>query len=292
MELPSLLDVFGYPFMTRALAAMLVLSVASGVVGFFINLRDLEFVSDGLIHAVFPGLVIGYALSGVTGVLPGAFIAGLVAAVTLTVITRTQAVGQDAAVAVVLTSAFSLGIVIVSRQENYLSQLEALLFGRLITVTNEQLLQISVVAVIAVVLVALTWRGQLFRAFDPVGFRSSGSNPFVTDLVLNIAIAMLVVAGVQAIGNLMVLALLIVPMATARLLTTKLWMLIPIAIVTAFTSSVFGLWLSFDLSVAYGSSASPSALIVLSILGLYALALAVWGVTRLRRRNNRVLVTP
>lgn len=284
MESWLFVDAFSYPFMARALLTMGILALASGVVGFFISLRDLEFVSDGLIHAIFPGLVIGYALGGVTGVLPGAFVAGLVAAFVLTLVSRTPMVGQDAAVAVVLTSAFSLGVVIVSRQENYVSQLEALLFGRLLTVTPEQLVQIGIVAALAVLLVTVTWRNQLFRAFDPDGFTAAGHRVFRTDLVLNIAVAMLVVAGVQAIGNLMVLALLIVPMAVARLVSRRLVVLIPLSVIAALLSAVTGLLLSFEASVSLGSTVAPGPLIVIVLLGLYALALVAYGVRRLMAR--------
>lgn len=282
----SLIEAFSYPFMSRALMTMLVLAIASGVVGFFISLRNLEFVSDGLIHAVFPGLVIGFALGGSDGVLPGAFVAGIIAAVLLTVITRTKLVGEDAAVAVVLTSAFSLGVVLVSRQENYISQLEALLFGRLLTVTQEQLIQIAIVAVLAIALVLITWRAQLFRAFDETGFVAAGHRPFRTDLVLNIAVAMLVVAGVQAIGNLMVLALLIVPMAIARLVSRQLSVLIPLAIAAPLLSSVLGLWLSFEASVQLALTPSPGAVLVLILLCFYALALLWYFVRGLGHRRQ------
>lgn len=285
MEAFSLVEALSYPFMQRALATMVLLSLASGIVGFFISLRDLQFVSDGLIHAVFPGLVIGYAVSGTPGVLPGAFIAGLLAAAILTFITRTRVVSQDAAVAVVLTSAFSLGIVIVSRQQNYVSQLEELLFGRLLTVSAGQLSQITLVAVLAVVLIALTWRKQLFRAFDEEGFVAAGHSLFRTDLVMNIAVAMLVVAGVQAIGNLLVLALLIVPMAAARLVSRKMFALIPLAVLAPLVSAVLGLWLSFELSVTRNLSPSPSALLVLILLTIYAMALAAFGLRRLAQRK-------
>jgi len=268
---------------------MAILALASGIVGFFISIRDLEFVTDGLIHAVFPGLVIGFALSGTTGILPGAFLAGLLAALILTIITRTNAVGQDAAVAVVLTSAFSLGIVIVSRQRNYVSQLEELLFGRILTVTADQLIQISIVAVLSIALVLVTARRQLFRAFDETGFVASGHSLFRTDLVLNIAVAMLVVAGVQAIGNLMILALLIVPMAVARLITRRVSILIPLAILAPFLSATLGLWLSFEMSVTLNLTPSPSALLVLILLALYAAALAAYGLRRAFKRTPQVV---
>lgn len=277
------LDAFALPFMTRALITVAVLSVAAGVVGLFISLRDLEFMSDGLIHAVFPGLVIGTLVGGTAALLPGALIAALAAVVLLTLLER-RGVGSDAAIAVVLTSLFSIGVVLVSRQQNYVSQLEELLFGRLLTVTQTQLVQVALVALVAVALIAFTWRAQLFRAFDPAGFSAAGFRATPTDLVLGAAVALLVVAGVQALGTLMVLAILTIPMATARLLTQKLAWLIPIAILVPLAAGVAGLWISFASSVGAGVAVSPGAVVVLMLVAAYAATVGIRLLTpRLRR---------
>lgn len=280
------LDAFALPFMAKAVITLAVLAVAAGVVGLFISLRDLEFMSDGLIHAVFPGLVIGTLVGGTSMLLPGALVAAVAAVVLLTVLER-RGVGSDAAIAVVLTSLFSIGVVLVSRQQNYVSQLEELLFGRLLTVTQTQLVQVVIVAVFAVALIACTWRAQLFRAFDPAGFTAAGYRTMPTDLVLGVAVALLVVAGVQALGTLMVLAILTVPMATARLLTRKLALLIPIAILVPLVAGVVGLWVSFTSSVGLGVPVSPGAVVVLILVAAYALAIAVrLLVTRLISRRS------
>ena len=278
--------IFGLPFMQRALLAILVLSVAAGVVGLFINFRELEFVSDGLVHAVFPGLVIGMLVGGSAALLPGAAVAAGVAALLFTLLAvggrgragRGGAVGPsargaaDAGVAVVLTGLFSLGVVLVSRSKSYVSQLQELLFGRILTVTSTQLWQMAIVAFLAVVLIVLTRRSQLFRAFDPAGFESAGFSAFRTDLALNISVALLVVAGVQALGVLMVIAILVVPMAVARLVTRRLALLIPLAALVTCAAGFGGLWLSFELSVGADLSVSPGAIIVLLLVIGYGLA--------------------
>ncbi len=272
MDLSFFTDPFVYPFMSRALITVLVLAVASGVVGLFINLRNLEFISDGLVHAVFPGLVVGFVISGTDGLLPGALIAGVIAAVILTVVSR-RGVGSDAAIAVVLAGSFSLGIVIVSRETNYVSQLEQLLFGGVLTVTESQLWQIIVVGALAVLMVGLTWRRQLYLSFDPSGFRASGYRTLPTELLFNCAIAFLVVAGSQALGNLLVLALLIVPAAIARLVSKRIGWLVPIATIAAALSGWLGLVTSFHTSVSAGLTPSPGSLIVIILIALYALTL-------------------
>jgi len=268
-------EVFALPFMWRALLTVAVLAVAAGVVGLFVSFRELEFVSDGLVHAVFPGLVVGSAIGGAAGLLPGAAIAAILAAVLFTVIERRGGIGADAAIAVVLTGLFSLGVVLVSRQEGYVSQLQELLFGRLLTVSAAELWQIAIVATAAVLIVLVTRRAQLYRAFDAAGAEAAGLRPFAADLQLGIAVALLVVAGVQALGVLMVIALLTVPMAAARLITRGFALLIPIAILLPLVAGVAGLWLSFEWSVGSGATVSPGAVVVLLLVALYGAAAVV-----------------
>lgn len=278
------ITVFSLPFMWRALATLAVLSVAAGIVGLFISFRELEFVSDGLVHAVFPGMVIGLTVGGSAGLLPGAALAAIAAAVLFTVVELRGGIGSDAAIAVVLTGLFSLGVLLVSRQQSYVAQLQDLLFGRLLTVTEAQLWQLLVIALLAIGVIVLTWRAQMFRAFDPTGAETAGMKPFATDIWLSIAVAMLVVAGVQALGVLMVVALLIVPMAAARLLTTRFAALIPLAIALPLGAGIVGLWVSYEWSIATGAPASPGAIVVLLLVALYLLAVLV----RLARAGSRM----
>lgn len=281
----GLFDAFALPFMARALITVAVLAVAAGIVGIGISFRELEFLSDGLVHAVFPGLVIGAAIGGTTGLLPGAVVAGVVAATLFALLGGARrgsprSGDTDAAIAVVLTGLFSLGVVLVSKQEGYVSQLRELLFGRLLTVTASQLWQLGIVAAVAVGLLLLTLRAQLFRAFDPAGFDAAGFRPLRTDLALTVSVALLTVAGVQALGVLMVIALLTVPMAVARLLTRRLWVLVPIAILVPLLAGVGGLWLSFDWSLRSGATVSPGALVVLALVALYAVAVLLAALSR------------
>lgn len=277
----SFFDAVQLPFMARALATLVVLALAAGVVGLGISFREMEFVSDGLVHAVFPGLVIGAALGGSAALLPGALVAALVAAVLFTLIQRREGVGNDAAIAVVLTGLFSLGVVLVSRQRGYVSGLQDLLFGQLLTVTDTQFWQIVVVAACAILVMVITGRAQLFRAFDPAGAEAAGFKPLATDLAVACATALLVVAGVQALGVLMVVALLTVPMAVARLVTRRFSLLIPAAVAVPLIAGITGLWWSFDWSVRLGASVSPGAMVVLVLVALYGVAV-VARVIRLR----------
>lgn len=286
----SLLDMLQLPFMARAMITLAVLALAAGVVGLGISFREMEFVSDGVVHAVFPGLVIGLLVAGSAGLLPGALVAAVLAAVLFTVLERRRGSSSDAAIAVVLTGLFSLGVVLVSKQHGYVSQLQELLFGHLLTVTPEQLWQIVVVAALAVGGMLVTGRAQLFRAFDPAGFAAAGFRPLVTDLALAVATSLLVVAGVQALGVLMVVSLLTVPMAVARLVTRRLGALVPIAVLVPLIVGALGLWWSFEWSVLHDVSVSPGALVVLLLVAAYLVAVAVRLIAQATgaRRRRRV----
>ncbi|WP_241976259.1 metal ABC transporter permease [Cryobacterium algoricola] len=269
----AITDAFSLPFMSRALVVLLVLSLVAGVVGVLVNLRGLEFISDGLTHAVFPGIAIGFVWGGREGLFAGAIVAAVLTAVVLAVLMR-RAVPVDAAIAIVFTAMFSIGVIVVSRQTNYVGQLEQLLFGRLLTISVVEVVQTVVICAVALLLVGITLKEQLFRAFDRTGFSAVGYRPFVLDLVLNVAIALVVVAASSAVGTLLVLAVLIVPGAVARLVTVRLWLLFPVAAVFAALAAWVGLTLGYVASVGAGINLPSGATVVLVLVAGYALALA------------------
>ncbi|WP_438853421.1 metal ABC transporter permease [Agromyces sp. M3QZ16-3] len=279
-----LFGAFALPFMGRALLVLLVLAVVAGIVGVLVNLRGLEFISDGLTHAVFPGLAIGLAVGGTAGLVPGAAIAALTGAVLLTLFVR-AGVTSDAAVAVVLTATFSVGVIVVSRGDDYAGELEALLFGRVLTIAPEDVVPLVVVSLVAVVAVGATMKQQVFRAFDPQGSRAAGDRGLLLDLVLNASIALVVVAGASTVGTLLVLALLIVPGAAARLATTRLWVLFPVAAIVGAVSAWLGLAVGFGASVGAGIDLPAGGTVVAVFVLVYALMLGFRiGADRLARR--------
>ena len=272
--LDSLTTAFALPFMGRALLVLIVLSVAAGVIGVFINLRGLEFLSDGLTHAVFPGLAAGFVFGGQGGVLIGALVAAAAATIVLTLMSNNR-VTSDATTAIVLTAMFSIGVIIVSASPGRAGGLEQLLFGHLLTVTDSEAITTAVVAGVALMLVLLTFRRQVFRAFDPEGSAAAGYRRVSTELVLNVSISLVIVAASNAVGNLLVLAVLIVPGALSRLVTTKLGGLFAVAVGAALLASWIGLALGFNISVVGGVDVPAGATVALSFVAFYAIALIV-----------------
>jgi manganese/iron transport system permease protein len=276
--------------MMRAMAEFALLAVVCGPVGVFVFARRLSFVSDALTHTVFPGVVIGFLAGGVEGVFAGALIAGVVTAVALTLSTRWGALSDDASTAVVLTAMFSIGVALVSRRSSYTSDLTAFLFGRILTVTARQLAETAVLAAVILVLLLIGARALIFRAFDPAGAAAAGYRIAWLDLWLNVLVALVVVAAVRAVGTILVVALLIVPAAAARAVTSRL---LPMAAVGAgliVLAAYAGLQASWTASVTYGFSLTSASAVVLALVLAYLLLLPLGRRSSARRRPAHDLV--
>jgi manganese/iron transport system permease protein len=275
-----LLEPFRLPYMQRALLEVLLLGALAGAVGVFVVLRRLAFVSDALTHTIFPGVVIAHLLD--RSLLLGALAFGVLTAVLLTGITAgSRRVGADAALAILLTSFFSLGVVLVSRTPTYTADLTVFLFGRVLAVDRADLLQtLALAAVVAATLWALR-KELVLRAFDPDGAAAMGYRTAALDLVLNLLIALVVVAAVKAVGTVLVVALIIVPAAAARLLADRVATTAALAAALGALGGWLGLAASYEVSVDHGVRLAAGATIVVVLVALFALAAAA---APLRRR--------
>ncbi|KLL11420.1 metal ABC transporter permease [Protofrankia sp. BMG5.30] len=281
-----LLDPFALPFMRRALIEVLLLGALAGGVGVFVVLRRLAFLADALTHAVFPGVVIGYLVSGQSGIVPGALVFAVLAAVLFTVAAARARVGQDAALAILLTSFFGLGVVLVSRQRSYTADLTTFLFGRVLTVDSAQITQTAVVAVaVGLVLYALR-KELLLRTFDQQTAQAMGYRVVLLDLVLNLMIALVVVAAVKAVGTILSIALLVVPAAAARLLSDRLLVVTGLAVLFGMLGGWLGLAASYEASINHGVRLASGATVVLALVVFYLLALGVGPLVRRRWRRG------
>jgi len=275
---------FAVPFMARALAELALLALICGPVSVFVFARRLSFVSDALPHTVFPGVVIGFVAGGIEGLFAGALVAGLATAVALTLLTRAGALSDDASTAVVLTAMFSVGVVLVSRRSSYTSDLTSFLFGRLLTVTPRQIAETAVLAVVILAMLLVAARPLLFRAFDPAGAAAAGFRLGLLDLWLNVIVALVVVAAVRAVGTILVVALLIVPAAAARMVTVRPVLMALTGTGLILAAGYAGLLVSWTASVEHGV-VLPSASAVVLLLVLAYLVLLPVGLLRHRRHR-------
>lgn len=267
-----LLDPFASPFMARALVEALLLGVVGAVVSVVVVLRRLSFVSDALTHTVFPGVVLGYLVAQTGGIFWGALAFAVLSAVLLTVLSSNARVTEDASMAILLTGFFSVGVVLVSRRSSYTADLTAFLFGRILTVDRQQIVVTAVIGAIVLGTLAVLGKELLLRAFDPQGAAALGYRLFVLDLVLNLLVALVVVAAVRAVGTVLVIALLIVPGAAARLVSDRLAVIVAVAAGIGALGGWLGLAASYEASVHHGLRLASGATVVLVLVLLYAVA--------------------
>ena len=251
--------------MQRALAEVVLLGVAGGALGCWIVFYELSYSAESLAHALFPGLVIA-ALVGFP-LLLGAGIGVAVAAVAIALFGRAPRIGQDNSVSVVISALFGLGVVLAFSPASP-PGIQELLFGDILGVSNTDLILAAVLAAVVLVALVLLHRQLLVVGFDRQSARSIGGKPRLADVSLLVLIALSTVVAVQGLGNLLVVAVLVGPAATSRLLVKRMVPMMVLATVLTFVAGVCGLYLSYYAGTAAGASVAGA------IVALYLLAFA------------------
>jgi ABC-type Mn2+/Zn2+ transport system permease subunit len=238
-----------------------------GLLGCYVIFRRLGFMSDALSHAVLPGVVIAFLFAGASAILYGALVAGVVAALAIGVITRERRIQEDAAIGIVLTGAFALGIVLISTVRTYATALEDFLFGNVLLVSTEDVWLTLGLTVLVGASLLVFHRRFVLRAFDPQLAEAMGFNGLLLDLILLLLLAATVVVSLRAIGNILVVAFLITPAATARLLTNRVPTMLVVSSLIGASTGLAGLVAAYQLNVSSGS------FIVCVMTALFALVL-------------------
>ena len=287
LNVPGITPLADAPFLFRPLVMVVLLGVVAGVIGVIINLRSAEFSAEAMVHAVFPGIVAGAVYWGINAIIPAASVVAVAAALVLTIVSHRSRRGEasEAGTAVVLTSFFSIGLILSLAKGDMSGQLEALMFGRLLEVTDERLAQAFIVCAIALLLIVATWKEQVAYAFDRTGARASGLRLLALDLVLNTAIAAAVVSASTAVGTLLVIGYLVIPGATARILVCRVRSMVAVAIAVGVGGGYLGMLL-MTLPETLDKPISPQATVALVMTAILLLAV---GVAAARERLRRVV---
>jgi ABC-type Mn2+/Zn2+ transport system permease subunit len=247
----ALADPWSGEIMRRAALAVVLLGITGGATGCWIVLNGLSYGAESLPHAMFPGLVLA-SLGGVSLLLGGA--GGLLlAALAIAGAQRTRGIETDTAVAVVVTTLFGLGTLLALSPATP-AGVQALLFGDILGLTNGDLIAAGALATCAVVALRLVHARVLIASFDRAGAHGVGSSTALADLALLLLLAAAVLVAVPALGNLLVVALLVAPAATARLLARRVVPMMAMAAGIAIACGVAGLYASYYLRTAAGAS--------------------------------------
>jgi ABC-type Mn2+/Zn2+ transport system permease subunit len=274
----ALLQPWSHAFMQRALLELLFVGVVGAALGCWIVLYELAYSAESLAHALFPGLVAA-ALLGLP-LLLGAGGGVLAAAIGVALAGRLAGIGRDVAVAIVVTSLFGLGVLLALTPASP-PGLGGLLFGDLLGVTSGDLVAAGTLAGLCLAGLAALHRPLLAVGFDRGSAGSLGARPVFVDLALLALIAAAIVVGVQGLGNLLVLAALIGPAASARLLSSRVPSMMLAATAVAVSCSVGGLYLSYYADVAAGAAVAGTTVVV------YLALVVVASAARARRASRR-----
>lgn len=288
--LDLLLDPFAYSFMTRALAATLIASVVCAVLSCWLVLIGWSLMGDAVSHAVLPGVVLAYVVGAPFAI--GAVVFGFLAVALIGVVRDTSRVKEDAVIGIVFTTLFALGLVLISVTPSQ-TDLNHIIFGNLLGVSASDLVQIALLGTIVLAALLLKRRDFTLYAFDPIHARAIGLNPRILGAALLGLLALTCVVALQVVGVVLVVAMLIIPGATAYLLTDRFGRMLLIAPATSAVCGVVGLY------VAYYQDTSPGGMVVLAqgilftlvyLFGpRHGLVAARWQARQRRQRSARAL---
>jgi ABC-type Mn2+/Zn2+ transport system permease subunit len=239
------------PIMRRAFAEVALLGIAGGALGCWVIFYRLSYSAESLAHSLLPGLVAA-ALLGLPLLLGGA-VGIVVAAIAIAVAARTPTLGRDTAVAVVVTALLGLGVLL-ALSPAVPAGLAELLFGDVLGVSDADLLFAALLVVAVVAALAILHGRLLAVGFDRMSARGLGVAPAAVDAALLVLVALAVLVAVQGLGNLLVVAVLIAPAATARLLTHRMGAMLVAAAAIAIVAAIAGLYLSYYAGTAAGAS--------------------------------------
>lgn len=246
-----LLEPLAYEFMSRALLTALVASVVCALLSCWLVLIGWSLMGDAVSHAVLPGVVIAYAF-GLPFAL-GAVVFGFLAVALIGVVRDTSRVKEDAAIGIVFTTLFALGLVLISVIPSQ-TDLAHIIFGNLLGVSRADLVQVVALGAVVLVVVLVKRRDLTLYAFDPTHAHTIGLNPRLLGATLLGLLALTSVVALQAVGVVLVVAMLIIPGATAYLLTDRFGRMLVIAPVVAAGCAVVGLYASYYLDTASGAT--------------------------------------
>lgn len=247
-----LFEPLGYGFFVRALVAVALVGAVCAVIGTFVILRGLAFMGDAISHAAFPGVVIAFLLRGPYWL--GGAIAAVATAIAIGFVSRRTRLRADTAIGVLFAGTFALGIFLYSTISGYVGDLFGFLVGNVLGISALDLVALVALGGLVLAVVALLWKELLYATFDPLGAAASGFRVELLEYLFLGLVALTIVVSLQAVGIILVVALLVTPPAAAQLLTVRFGRLIALAVGIGVSTAIVGLYLSFWLNVASGAT--------------------------------------
>jgi ABC-type Mn2+/Zn2+ transport system permease subunit len=265
----SFLLPFEYEFFRNGFMAAIVVGALCGFIGVYVVLRRMSYIGHGLSHAIFGGAVLSYVVN--VNFFIGAGLWALLAGFLIHLISHRRWVGADAAIGVVTTSSFALGVAIVSTHRTFTRNIEAALFGNILGITQTDLWIVIVMSLIVFGALFRIRRQLLFATFDPEVASAYGVSTSKIDLLFVTLLAITVLASTQILGVTLVAAAMVIPPVIARYLTNRFQSLLILSPIIGVVCGAVGMYLSFYLDIA-----SAATIVLTSAAFFLVLEIFLW----------------
>ena len=271
----ELLDPFAYAFFTRGLLVATLSGALLGLVGVYITIKGMSYIGHGLSHAIYGGFAASTIVS--FNYYVGAGVWGIASALAINGVSRRRKIGADAAIGVITTASFALGVALLRMYGARGKSFDAALFGSILGLSNADVVAVLVVTVAAGALVFFRYRALLFTTFDPEVADTSGISVARTDALLTTVLALAILVTLNVIGVTLVAAILVMPPVVARMVTDSFTRMLVVSTAVGAFCGFAGMNLSYHLDVPSGT------MIVLTGATIFTLTFALTGLRGLRR---------
>ena len=244
-----LLEPFGYQYMVKAIVVSALVGGVCAFLSCYLMLKGWSLMGDALAHAIVPGVALAYLLK--VPYAAGAFFSGLLAALAMALVRIRTQLREDAVIGIVFTSFFAIGLLIVSINPTSVN-VQSIVLGNILGISDEDVLQVTIIAGVSLALLLLRWRDLLLVFFDENQARAVGLSPTRMKILFFVLLAACTVAALQTVGACLVIAMVVTPGATAYLLTDRFGRLIIIAVALGVATSAVGAYASYFLDGATG----------------------------------------
>jgi ABC-type Mn2+/Zn2+ transport system permease subunit len=265
-----LLEPFAFEFFRNGTLAAVLAGALCGMVGVYIVLRGMSYIGHGLSHAIFGGAVVSFVLQ--INFYLGAGLWGFLAALLINQTVRRTKIPADAAIGVITTASFAVGVALISRYRGFTRSFDAALFGNILGVTSQDVWIVAGVGVAAAVAIFLLYKQLLFTTFDPEVAQVYGVRTEWMDTAFALILASVLIVSMQILGVTLIAAALVTPAITARLLTDSFDRMILLSTAIGGLTGFGGMYLSFYVDVASGATiVLLQATVFVAVLGVMAL---------------------
>ena len=280
----TFLEPFGYPFIIRGMVAAIIAGALCGAIGVYVVLKRMAYIGHGLAHAVLGGAVVSFVMS--FNFLIGSTIWGFLCAQLITLTTKKRKIAYDAAIGVITTASFAMGIVLISRYKSFTRDFETALFGNIVGVTAGDLVALAAVALGTALVLFVAYKQFLFTTFDGDVAQFYGVPTGWVEAMFSLVLAGTIVVSLQVLGVLLIAGATVIPPVSARMLTDSFPRMLMLSAGIGAACGFFGIYLSYFVDVSSGATIVLVEASVFAVVMVYSNLRS--RLVALRQRQPRV----